>query len=287
MHDTNSLWTRARAMFARAAAMFGPAGDGDAALSFVAHIASLVCLPPGLRRQIIAWLAPLEHVVRKLLLAEAAALQRAERANANSVRVELVPLRGVAQHAQAQRPSSQREEDREEGRTTGRAISSLSTTPRPLPLPPPRGAGAALSTCVARSIDLARPETWRARFSFALPRPHYVSNANAPRIRALWGGDTHAHIRGPERADTPGAPVRHSFAFRLARRFEALRRVLENPHPHAERLAHALAREAPRLDTIVQRAILAPCRTNDYDRDDPLLGVDAMGLAYKTFSDSS
>jgi hypothetical protein len=82
------LWRRARAMFARALAAIGD----------IAIIAALKTLAPDVRRQIVAWLAPLEHIVRKLLLAEAAALHRRERARAKpSVRIEVVPLRGMAQ----------------------------------------------------------------------------------------------------------------------------------------------------------------------------------------------
>jgi hypothetical protein len=58
------LWTRARALFARACAAFG----GPAA------VAALARLNAALRRRIMGWLAPLECIARKLLLAEAARL---------------------------------------------------------------------------------------------------------------------------------------------------------------------------------------------------------------------
>lgn len=58
------LWLRARAMFARA----------TRALNVFGALAALGPLPRALRREIMGWLAPLEMIVRKLLLAEAARL---------------------------------------------------------------------------------------------------------------------------------------------------------------------------------------------------------------------
>jgi hypothetical protein len=273
------LWTRVRATFARAAAAIGAP----------AAIALLTSLRADLRRQIIAWLCPLEHVVRKLLLAEAAELHRAECARATrAVRIEYIRSRGTAQHWQTPRPSSHREEGREEGRTTGRAVESTRAPSRPLPLPPPPGAGDARSLAQLSSYDLQRPETWRAQFSFALPRdPHLVPNAHAPRIRALWGDPPATR---PARERTPRPVTEEDAPFRLARRFEALRRVLENPRPHAERLARLMARAVRRFPEIVRRYLFAPARTNDYDPADARLGIDAMGCAFtapEAFPDSS
>jgi hypothetical protein len=245
--NTEPFWARARAMFARAVAAIGAP----------AAIALLTSLPADLRRQIIAWLCPLEHVVRKLLLAEAAELHRAARECAKrGVRTEIVSL------------------------------SSPSWSARPLPrtfLQPLKecAAGAARS-----NPDMSRPETWAARFSFALPRdPHLVSNAHAPRIRALWGATP---------PDPPPRPPRliteEDAPFRLARRFEALRRVIENPQPHAERLARLIARAVRRFPGIARRYLFAPARTNDYDSADARLGIDVMGQAFDApdaFSDSS
>jgi hypothetical protein len=231
-------------MFARAVDMVGSA----------AAIAGLPSLGPKLRRDIIAWLAPLEHVVRKLLLAEAAELHRAEREREKRrVRIEHIPLRGMAMH---QRPTG--------GTASLQARSSASVKERC----EPEGSRS--------NLDKANPETWRAQFSFALPRPRYVANANAPRIRDPWAPTPPP---APERAlrvfkpeDTP---------FRLARRLEALRRVLEDPRPHALRLARALTREGRRINQLALRYLYAPCRTNDYDRDDPRLGLDAMAHAFE------
>jgi hypothetical protein len=139
------------------------------------------------------------------------------------------------------------------------------------------------------------PETWNARFSFAPPRdPFAVPEARAPRIRALWGEPTPkmSDAHAPVAAEPPtalDARVCHS-PFGLARRFEALRRVLENPRPHVERLARVLARAVRRFPEIVRKFVLAPARTNDYDPDDPRLAIEAIARALDApdaFRDSS
>lgn len=78
----------------------------------------------------------------------------------------------------------------------------------------------------AKDIDLTKPESWDAPFALAIPRDQRnVSGRDAPRIRALWG-DAPRPSRTVERA-----PVqRRSDAFLVARRAEALRRLLQNPH---------------------------------------------------------
>jgi hypothetical protein len=280
MHDIaetpNPLWTRARAMFARAVETIrlrqGFGGQvGDAASRFLAQLASLKLMSPALRRDIVAWLAPLEHVVRKLLLAEAAEIHRAERERAASgPRLVLVPLRSPGWSA----------------RLLPRLCASAAEKCEP---------GGSRSNLPASRLDMSRPETWRAQFSFALPRdPHRVPESRAPRIRALWGetvSDTHASTVPSEQATELDTRACHSSSpFRLARRFEALRRVLEDPRPHAERLARALAREVRRFSQAAQRYLFAPCRTNDYDPADPRLGLEAISAAFASpaaFGDSS
>lgn len=281
MHDIaetrNPLWTRARAMFARAvdAIRLGQGfGEkiGDAASCFVAQLASLKLMPPALRRDILAWLAPLEHVVRKLLLAEAAEIHRAERKAAARVRMEIVPLRGMAQTicSPVYGGAATRSVTEAGGKTGSRSS-----------LPASRS-----------GLDRTRPETWRVQFSLALPRdPHRVAAAHAPRIRALWGATAPCRPAASHN-DASGTRVisAEDTPFRLARRFEALRRVLVNPRPHAERLARALARDVRRFSQAAQRYLFAPCRTNDFDPADPRLSLDATSaacVAPAAFSDSS
>lgn len=236
---TAPLWSRARASYQRALAAIGAP----------AAIAAIAQLTTPLRRFITRPIAKLEHIVRKLLLTEAAAIQRARSAAlARAPRLITIPLH-TPHHAPA---------------LHARAHS------------------------IAAKPDLNRPESWRASFAFATPRdPHLVSEANAPRIRALWGPTPPPAppparaLRSLDPADTP---------FRLARRFEALRRVLENPAPYARRLAALLARGVKRFAQLVRRYAFAPARTNYYDPDDPKLGVDAIaaGLdAPNAFPDSS
>jgi hypothetical protein len=224
------LWTRARAMFARAAAALG----GPAAIAAVAVLSGAV------RRTIVGWIAPLECIVRKLLLAEAARL----------------PVSRAGLEA--------------------RMPPQVKTAPE------------------RAKPDLQRPETWRARFSLSLPAdPRAVPEARAPRIRALWDAPPVMIVSAappPARRLPPGGPSKPSPAFRLARRFEALRRVLRNPLPHARRLARVLRRALRRFPEIVRRFALAPARASARDVDDPRLVLDAMGAGFAggvAFGDTS
>jgi hypothetical protein len=133
------LWRRARAMFARASAVIGAAEA----------LAALCTLTRVRRREIAGWLALVEGVVRKLILAEAAAIGPGER--------ESSPSRGPALE-----------------------IVTLRTEVRGAPVQQPRS--------LNRAFDLQQPESWPARFKLAPPRdPLTVPESRAPRIRALWG----------------------------------------------------------------------------------------------------
>jgi hypothetical protein len=255
------LWQRTRASFARAVAAIGAP----------AMIAAITLLTRDLRRAIVGRLLRLEHITRKLLLAEAAELHRIERERAaKGPRVERVPLRGMAMHW---RPGSA-------------AILDRRRIRRPAPVNAGEDAGG--SGSAHTNLDRTRPETWRARFSLALPHnPRLVPNSRAPRIRSLWGEYT-PPPPAPERA--PRVIKQAEAPFRLAVRLEALRRVLANPMPHAQRLARMLAREVKRFPEVVRRYVFAAARTNAYDPDDDRLGVDAYGACIDTpdaFPDSS
>jgi hypothetical protein len=74
---------------------------------------------------------------------------------------------------------------------------------------------------------------------------------------------------------------------RLARRLEALRRVLADPAPYVRRLARLLARLRP---AFAERYALAPSSSRYADDDDPRLLVEVMALALASasiFIDSS
>ncbi len=251
---TDPLWTRARAMHARAVAAIGDA----------ASIALLRSLPRVLRRQIVAWLYPLECIVRRLLVAEAAELHRAEQARAQcgprTVTIQLRSLGLASQHWSA------------------RPLAAQSTNAQ--------GDGANAPPEAARS-NPTHPETWRAPFSFALPRnPRLLPNARGPRILDPFGG----YPQPPPPPRAPRLLSAEDAPFRLARRFEALRRVLENPRPYAERLARVLAREARRVPQLVTRFVLTGPRTDDYDPSDARLSLEALGAAFyapDAFKDTS
>ena len=253
---TEPLWQRTRASLARTIEVIG-----------APVVIALTVLTRELRREITGHILRLEHFVHKLLLAEATELYRAEVERAKKgPRVERVQLRslGLAQHW---RPGS--------GGASLQARTGASIVEKCEP-------GGSRS-----KLDKTQPKTWPARFSFALPRnTHLVPNARAPRIRDPWGPDTPS--LAPERA--PRIVRAEDAPFRLARRLEALRRVLEDPKPHAERLARVLAREVRRVPRLITRYAFAPARTEDYDAQDYRLGVDIYGAvidAPAAFRDTS
>lgn len=126
-----------------------------------------------------------------------------------------------------------------------------------------------------RAIDPTKPETWPARFALAIPRDsRVVDDRRAPRIRAYWNA---APPSAPERAP----PQRTSDAFRIARRAEALRRMLNDPTPHVQRLARSRRVGVTRSrDTIKSYAFRAPRRFIG-DRHDPLLTIHIFSAAVR------
>jgi hypothetical protein len=95
------LWDRARARFARAVAAIGAPGA----------IAALRALTPTLRRAIVGWLAPLERIVRALLLAQAGAIARAEPSSMRdaAARAANVPPRACGSPSASSAPARDRE----------------------------------------------------------------------------------------------------------------------------------------------------------------------------------
>lgn len=130
----------------------------------------------------------------------------------------------------------------------------------------------------ARSnLNLSAPETWSARFSLAPPRdPRAVEDAHAPRIRSLDSASP-APAPAPQKRTQS---ARANAPFRFARRLEALRRVLENPAPHALRLARLLARAVRRYPEVMLRFALAAPSLGWFDPADPRLGNDVMAPAF-------
>ena len=210
-----TLWDRTRAMLVRALAAIGAPEA----------IAAMRVLTEERRRAIALWLGLLEHIVRKLLLAETAmfAPKESQRTAGFRPAIQTSPQRSKAPRANA-------------------------------------------------STDRSQAETWPAHFSLALPRdPLAVPESRAPRIRALWGN-----------TPTPAKPLparkasERDVALNLAFRLEALRRVLADPAPHAQRLARLLLRLRRRFPEVIQRFVVAPARVCFYDERDPRLSIDAL-----------
>lgn len=213
-----ALWDRTRAMLVRALAAIGAPEA----------IAATRVLTEERRRAIALWLGLIEHIVRKLLLAQAAMLAPKERPR----------TAGFQPAIQRAQRSPQRSE-----------------SPR-----------------TNRSIDRSQSQTWPAHFSLALPRdPLAVPESRAPRIRALWGNTPMPAKPLP----LPKASER-DVVLNLAFRLEALRRVLADPAPHAQRLARVLLRLRRRFPEVIQRFLVAPARVCFYDERDPRLSIDAM-----------
>ncbi|MBX3429515.1 MAG: hypothetical protein KF779_08045 [Hyphomonadaceae bacterium] len=128
----------------------------------------------------------------------------------------------------------------------------------------------------ARIIDLSNPETWPARFALAIPRdPGTVSDRCAPRIRALWGD-------APRPAPAERARgQRNSDAFLVARRAEALRRLLHDPSPYVRRLSRARRIGVARSRQVITRYAFKAPRRFVGDRHDPLLTVHIFSAAVR------
>ena len=140
-----------------------------------------------------------------------------------------------------------------------------------------------------RQLDPTRPETWPAQFALSPPRdPRLVPDHRAPRIRTFDS----VIILKPSRSKPPPIAPRAlvSPAFNLARRFEALRRVLKNPTPTARRLARLLMRLRRGFPEVFHHYAAAPSRTGHYDPEDPRLGVECIARAFdalQAFENSS
>lgn len=133
-------------------------------------------------------------------------------------------------------------------------------------LPTPSGQGRAAS-----AADSERPETWRVCYQIHIP-PAPQQADTALRLRSLApsrfiravvvDGKAQAQMlahMAALRAKSTSEARTHASAERLARRFEALRRVFANPLPRARRLKQklfALKRRA--LDAAKRIAVLKP-----------------------------
>jgi hypothetical protein len=205
-----SLWLIAREMLTLATLALGAPG----------LIAAIERLTAKSRRDILDWLAPLELLVRKLLLLEAAKLPR---------------------------------------------LAEPRRTPRRLTL------RLALSLMRKRKTkkhieDPNRPATWRVSFALPLPRERrYTPPPHKARIsvlgRPVLVSEIHAEQAKQARANAVAAcraERAKNAARRLAQRFEAVRRVIADPAPHAARLARKLHRVGKDIVRVAQTLARAP-----------------------------
>ena len=236
-----NLWTRVRSMFVRMSDIVGA----------IPALALLSVLRPSRRREIASAIALVETIVRKLILIEAAEIQRNQPDQAaRPPRLEPVALFAAGWSA-GLRPAScaQAPANAEYAREGTRSS-------------PP-------------TFDPTQPHTWRVRFKLGAPRdPLACRESRAPRIRALWGPSPPPAEPAPtaERRITP-APLR------LAQRFEALRRAIADPLPLARKLARLLPRLCRRYPAAAERYVIATARPHRTDEGDPRLIIDAMVLA--------
>jgi hypothetical protein len=120
-----------------------------------------------------------------------------------------------------------------------------------------------------------------------------ITDLSPPTIAPLWQR-THAMLARAVAA--LGAPVaiapphRTDPALLLARRFEALHRVLQDPPAYARRLLRRLLAIRQRFPRVVERYAFASAHTGDYDPDDPRLRIEVWGPALdarSAFADTS
>lgn len=202
-------------------------------------IIAALTLTPRMGAEIVRELALVEILARKLLLADAVAFLPPPQ---RGPRLLVAPLRASGVYT----------------------------------LPQPRRRRCAPAPARPRALDLANPDTWSARFALALPRdPRAVQERRAPRIRALWCETGALPLAAPERAP----PQRQSEAFRIARRAEALRRMLNDPSPYARRLARARGVGVTRSREIITRYALRAPRRFTGDRHDPRLTIEIFSAA--------
>jgi len=234
-----NLWQRLRSMMARASVVIGA----------LPALAVLAALTRSRQREIASSIALLEAIVRKLIFVVAAEMRSAETAGSKHSRLprlEIVTPLSPGWSAGFQPALSVEVLTKAEGARSN--------------LPP---------------FDPNQPETWRVRFKLAPPRdPMALPESRAPRIRALWGET----LAPPPLA--PSQPRRlMPSPLRLALRFEALRRAIDDPQSYARRLARVMPRLCRRYERAAERYAIASARPYCRDEGDPRLILDAMALA--------
>jgi hypothetical protein len=183
------------------------------------------------RRDILHWLRPVEAIVRRLLVAEAARI-----AQAAAQKAQDAPGTGIAQKTPARRKPPQlrapfcRVDFPDPEDSTGWSVRFSFFEPK---------------------TGTSTPRASRFEPRIRIPGPDPLANVLSSVARAEGFARHQARMREilgltslPKRPE----PIRGAGdPWRLAKRIEALARVLENPQPHARRLARLLNRHAARL----------------------------------------
>jgi hypothetical protein len=239
--NSPSLWTIAEEMLALMTMALGGPGV----------IAAIERLTRGVKREILDWLAPLELMVRKLLLVEAAKLPRF-----------------------AEKP----------------------ITPRALTLAMVRS-WAKRKKPRFMLVEPNRPSTWRISFRLALPPDPLARERpdSAAQIRVLGRPLLVRDIHRDQAAAARKAALAqrsitraNNTLKRLAQRFEAVRRVIADPAPHALRLARILARKPRTALAAARRLANAPApRRHRGFADLALIGAKLQARASCAAWDSS
>jgi hypothetical protein len=112
------------------------------------------------------------------------------------------------------------------------------------PLPAPKRARRTPPAYMQAPEDPADPATWRVRFRPRLPREHRAQGRISP------------FPLSPPRGSTSCPQRVHADARALARRFEALRRVIADPRAAVAALARRLAALGPRAHAAARRIAL-------------------------------
>lgn len=219
----------------------------SAVIGALPALAMLTALTRRRHREIASSIGLLEAIVRKLIFVAAAELRSAEAAGAKRSRLP---------HLEIVTPPSPAWTAGLQARTSAEALAKAEG---------PR----------AKPFDPNQPETWRVRFNLAPPRdPMARPESRAPRIRALWGATP------PPPPPAPSPPRRLvPPPLRLALRFEALRRAIDDPQSYARRLARVMPRLCRRYAGAAERYAIATARPYCRDEGDPRLILDVMLLA--------
>ncbi len=211
-------------------------------------LAVLTALTRRRHHEIASSIALLEAIVRKLIFVAAAEMRSAEAAGSKHSRLprlEIITPPSPSWSAGFQPALS--------AEALAKAEGARSTQP----------------------FDPNQPETWRVRFKLAPPRdPMALPESRAPRIRALWGATP------PPPPHAPSQPRRLvPSPLRLALRFEALRRAIDDPQSYARRLARVMPRLCRRYERAAERYAIASARPYCRDERDSRLILDVMSLA--------